>query len=465
MLKYILLVCLYVALATSSYAGTVSKTYTFVDGTTASAAEVNTDFDTLYTLVNGNLDNDNVKASAGIVASKIAAGTFAAGTYSFLGSTLSSLGTVSAATSITTSALVATTADINAGTFDGIVGGTTPAAGTFTTLAATTVSGSPNFSNGLKMGAGQAFYLDGGSNTYIEEGSADRIDIYAGGVRNSFLTATALNLDSAIDLKIQPTKKIYLDGGSNTYITESSADNLRFYVGGAGVLDLSTSMASLANGLDFSLVATKKFYLDGGSNTYITERTADAMTFYVGGTSYLEMALGLVSVSNSIDMAVQSGRVIYLDGGGNTYLQEIAADYFRIVTAGTETARFNKDSGILLPDIDPPVANYGNRNSMVKSYCAFSSAGVIQDSYNCGVSKTATGTYQLDFPTHFASTNYTVVATPLVANANDTMYSATAHTRAVDSVYITVDAITDHAGAAAIDLSDQAVMVMAMGDE
>jgi hypothetical protein len=38
----------------------------------------------------------------------------------------------------TIASLVATTADINGGTFDGIVGGTTPAAGSFTTLAAST---------------------------------------------------------------------------------------------------------------------------------------------------------------------------------------------------------------------------------------------------------------------------------------------------------------------------------------
>ena len=38
---------------------------------------------------------------------------------------------------VTTTALVATTADINAGTFDGIVGGTTPADGSFTTLSTT----------------------------------------------------------------------------------------------------------------------------------------------------------------------------------------------------------------------------------------------------------------------------------------------------------------------------------------
>tara|TARA_Y100000296_G_scaffold77042_1_gene98230 strand:- start:321 stop:1841 length:1521 start_codon:yes stop_codon:yes gene_type:complete len=44
-------------------------------------------------------------------------------------SSLTSLGTITS--------LVATTADINAGTFDGVVGGTTPAAGSFTTLAIT----------------------------------------------------------------------------------------------------------------------------------------------------------------------------------------------------------------------------------------------------------------------------------------------------------------------------------------
>ena len=38
----------------------------------------------------------------------------------------------------TLSSLVATTADINAGTVDAVIGGTTPAAGTFTTLTANT---------------------------------------------------------------------------------------------------------------------------------------------------------------------------------------------------------------------------------------------------------------------------------------------------------------------------------------
>ena len=55
-------------------------------------------------------------------------------TATFAGATIADLGTVTTATSITTAALVATTADINAGTVDATIGGTTPAAGTFTSI-------------------------------------------------------------------------------------------------------------------------------------------------------------------------------------------------------------------------------------------------------------------------------------------------------------------------------------------
>lgn len=52
--------------------GLVTKSYTFSAGATIIAAEHNSDFDTLYTLVNGNIDNNNVKLNAGIVDSKLA---------------------------------------------------------------------------------------------------------------------------------------------------------------------------------------------------------------------------------------------------------------------------------------------------------------------------------------------------------------------------------------------------------
>lgn len=50
----------------------VTKTYTFSAGSVIVAAEHNTNFDTLYDLVNGSLDNANIKASAAIVDTKLA---------------------------------------------------------------------------------------------------------------------------------------------------------------------------------------------------------------------------------------------------------------------------------------------------------------------------------------------------------------------------------------------------------
>ena len=50
---------------------TITKTYEFVDATTAEAAEVNTNFDTIYNEFNGSIDNANVKAAAAIAGSKL----------------------------------------------------------------------------------------------------------------------------------------------------------------------------------------------------------------------------------------------------------------------------------------------------------------------------------------------------------------------------------------------------------
>jgi len=53
--------------------GIINKTYTFVGGTpkTNEALQVNSDFDSLYTLVNGNIDDANLSAVANIQQSKI----------------------------------------------------------------------------------------------------------------------------------------------------------------------------------------------------------------------------------------------------------------------------------------------------------------------------------------------------------------------------------------------------------
>jgi hypothetical protein len=52
--------------------GLVTKPFIFTDGQVAEAPQVNSDLDTLYNVVNGNLSNTNISASAAIVDSKLA---------------------------------------------------------------------------------------------------------------------------------------------------------------------------------------------------------------------------------------------------------------------------------------------------------------------------------------------------------------------------------------------------------
>ena len=75
-------------------AGTVTKTFTFSTGDVVSASKFNTNFDTLFTLVNGNLDNNNI---SGISGSKITSGTVAAARIDNLDGSKITSGTVAAA--------------------------------------------------------------------------------------------------------------------------------------------------------------------------------------------------------------------------------------------------------------------------------------------------------------------------------------------------------------------------------
>ena len=73
-------------------AGTVTKTFTFSTGDVVSASKFNTNFDTLFTLVNGNLDDSNI---SGISGSKITSGTVAAARIDNLSASMITSGTLS----------------------------------------------------------------------------------------------------------------------------------------------------------------------------------------------------------------------------------------------------------------------------------------------------------------------------------------------------------------------------------
>lgn len=89
----------------------ISKTFTFSAGATIIASEHNTNFDTLYNEVNGNLDNANIKSAAAIAYSKLnlTGNIVNADISSTAAIADSKLATISSNSKVNISALVATT--------------------------------------------------------------------------------------------------------------------------------------------------------------------------------------------------------------------------------------------------------------------------------------------------------------------------------------------------------------------
>ena len=147
----------------------------------------------------------------------------------------------------------------------------------------------------LIMTAAKKLYLDGGGNSYIHEASADSVQVVAGGT-----TALGIN-DGAIF--IPATNKIYLDNGGNTYIHENSADSVQVVTGGSYRLGITDAGIYVA--------ATSKVFFDGGSNTYIYQSSDDNLDVVAGGTTSQSVtATGTsfndLAITNVSDIALDS---------------------------------------------------------------------------------------------------------------------------------------------------------------
>ena len=115
--------------------GTIVKNYTFASGATIFASEINSNFDTVYNLINGNIDNDNLDTNAAIAGSKV---------------------------------------DLSS---SGPIGGTTPSTSSFTTLLVSgniTLSGAVQSGVLLEESAGATTGADQGSYHVANNGSESR---------------------------------------------------------------------------------------------------------------------------------------------------------------------------------------------------------------------------------------------------------------------------------------------------
>ena len=93
---------------------------------------------------------------------------------------------------------------------------------------------------------------------------------------------------------INATDKLYFDGGTDTYILETSNDQLNFYIGGDNVLRLEEGVANSVNAqsADITIDVTYKLFFDGTSagNTYITSTTDDVIAMVVGSDTMMQLS-------------------------------------------------------------------------------------------------------------------------------------------------------------------------------
>lgn len=280
-----------------------------------------------------------------------------------------------------------------------VVGGNADIAFTTTlvSLGAHDISVSPTYK----------FYFDGASDTFAYEKSSNLFVIATAGV-------DGLGVSGGDGIGIEPAKRFYFDGigmTGNTYQHQSSSDVYGLVVGGTTMLQCQNNGTLLTTIYsDVNVPATYKFYLDGGSNTYIYESSADVMGFVVGGSTELNINGTRAEFGGHIYVA--TNNVLYLDGGDDTGIYSASANGIFLKLGGTDHVFFNPSGEMSLPAVDPPTANFANSNSFLKAWGRFDSTGATTSAYNCSCTYSgaaATG-YTVTFGTDFSSANYAVSA-------------------------------------------------------
>ena len=170
---------------------------------------------------------------------------------------------------------------------------------------------------------------DGNFGIFVETGYNFQIATN-GSVTSKFTVHTGGNI------AIGATARFYLDGVAgtgDTYIHESSANRMAFVVGGTELFVINSAVSLALAKENLGIEAAKKFYLDGGSDTYIEEYAANEVRLTVGGAAH--------SAFNS------TGQFVYYNppttaSAANAYIAQ--TDYIR---RSTSSIRYKHDIGTL----------------------------------------------------------------------------------------------------------------------
>jgi len=153
------------------------------------------------------------------------------------------------------------------------------------------------------------------------------------------------------DVNVAATKKVYLDGGGNTYLVESSADNVSLQVGGAERLAVSTTLITPT----LPITNAAQFRCGAYHNTTQSANDSTWTTVSLNSEDY--------DVGSMHDTVTNNSRVTVPTNGGGLYLVVAMVCYDANAT-GVRSARLIKNGSTASPLQQSSTFNGGASNSV-----------------------------------------------------------------------------------------------------
>ena len=202
----------------------------------------------------------------------------------------------------------------------------------------------------------------------IDGTTANGLLTYGG--TNNIDTEANLTFDGT-DLAIAATGKIYLDGGSHTYISEYSNDNLGFYVGGNLVATMTASQDLIVE--DNIAVKDGNKFIAGNGSDYEIYANADGATYHKNITQDADIrfqvndggstitALKIDSSEVGSVLLPNDGQHLKLGVGGDLgfYVNADDSSVIRTWTSDKDLYFYVNDGGVATPAIQIDASDAG----------------------------------------------------------------------------------------------------------
>ena len=199
-----------------------------------------------------------------------------------------------------------------------------------------------NDNDKIQLGDSQDLQLyHDGTNSLIKDNGTGGLIINANGA-NRLSIISDVHILGGTDFAIAAGRKLYLDGQSNTYITESSADTIKFFTGGTEVLQLANNTATFAG----DIYIPEYIYHSGDTNTYI-RFTADTQTFRTGGDDRLILTNTTATFAGNLDV----GKTLSVGSGSSRFIWHSGASTVSGSGTGNAVEIDWKDSTHLIPSV------------------------------------------------------------------------------------------------------------------